>query len=167
MTTVVVQVPVMRAMSVVLVVAIGLTCHRMLGGKPSFKGTNNEETLADVVLQSLRFPDSPFVSFQARDLIRGLLVKEPENRLGSEKGAAEIKQHPFFGGLNWALIRCAIPPEVPDFCEFEFSDMTSQSQAKGGKYLECKTSGEQVEFACFKRPLFGKRSLVYGALLHV
>ncbi|KAE8733984.1 Serine/threonine-protein kinase D6PKL1 [Hibiscus syriacus] len=61
-----------------------------------FKGVGNDETLANVVLQSLKFPDSPLVSFQARELIRGLLVKEPENRLGSKKGAAEIKQHPSY-----------------------------------------------------------------------
>ncbi|GJU70628.1 serine/threonine-protein kinase D6PK-like protein [Tanacetum coccineum] len=58
----------------------------------------------------LEFQDTPLVSFQTRDLIKGLLVKEPENRLGSQKGAAEIKQHPFFSGINWALIRCAITP---------------------------------------------------------
>ncbi|XP_061370933.1 serine/threonine-protein kinase D6PKL1-like [Gastrolobium bilobum] len=127
----------------------GVFLYELLYGRTPFKGSNNEETLANVVMQSLRFPDSPFVSFQARDLIRGLLVKEPENRLGSEKGAAEIKQHPFFEGLNWALIRCAIPPELPDFCEFGVSDMTSQPQGKGGKYLECKTTGEQVEFELF------------------
>ncbi|MED6135712.1 Serine/threonine-protein kinase kipk2 [Stylosanthes scabra] len=134
----------------------GVFLYELLYGRTPFKGSNNEETLANVVLQSLRFPDTPFVSFQARDLIRGLLVKEPENRLGTEKGAAEIKQHPFFEGLNWALIRCATPPEVPDLCEFEFSEITSQSQPqpeshgnKGGKYLECKTTGEQVEFELF------------------
>ncbi|GKB38987.1 ATP-dependent DNA helicase PIF1-like protein [Tanacetum coccineum] len=44
-------------------------------------------------------------------LLEGLLVKEPENRLGSQKGAVEIKQNPFFSGLNWALIRCVIPPK--------------------------------------------------------
>lgn len=129
----------------------GVFLYELLYGRTPFKGSNNEETLANVVLQGLRFPDSPFVSFQARDLIRGLLVKEPENRLGSEKGAAEIKQHPFFEGLNWALIRCAIPPEVPDLCEFEFgvSDMFAESQDNGGKYLECTTTGEQVEFELF------------------
>ncbi|KAL1331917.1 serine/threonine-protein kinase KIPK2-like [Arachis hypogaea] len=128
----------------------GVFLYELLYGRTPFKGSNNEETLANVVLQSLRFPDTPFVSFQARDLIRGLLVKEPENRLGTEKGAAEIKQHPFFEGLNWALIRCATPPEVPDLCEFEFSEITSQSHGnKGGKYLECKTTGEQVEFELF------------------
>ncbi|KAL2323123.1 hypothetical protein Fmac_027502 [Flemingia macrophylla] len=128
----------------------GVFLYELLYGRTPFKGCNNEETLANVVLQGLRFPDSPFVSFQARDLIRGLLVKEPENRLGSEKGSAEIKQHPFFEGLNWALIRCAMPPELPDFCEFGVSEMTPQSQSKGGgKYVECNAAGEQVEFELF------------------
>ncbi|GJX35691.1 serine/threonine-protein kinase D6PK-like protein [Tanacetum coccineum] len=91
----------------------GIFLYELLYGRTPFKGSGNDEMLANVVLQSLEFPDTPLVSFQARDLIKGLLVKEPENRLGSQKGAAEIKQHPFFSGLNWALIRCAIPPEVP------------------------------------------------------
>jgi len=127
----------------------GVFLYELLYGRTPFKGCNNEETLANVVLQGLRFPDTPFVSFQARDLIRGLLVKEPENRLGTEKGAAEIKQHPFFEGLNWALIRCAIPPELPDLCEFGVSEMTPQSQCKGVQYVECNAAGEQVEFELF------------------
>lgn len=49
----------------------------------------------------------------AVSLIRGLLTKDPRRRLGSARGAAEIKAHPFFDGVNWALIRCATPPEVP------------------------------------------------------
>ncbi|CAJ1968687.1 unnamed protein product, partial [Sphenostylis stenocarpa] len=127
----------------------GVFLYELLYGRTPFKGCNNEETLANVVLQGLRFPDTPFVSFQARDLIRGLLVKEPDNRLGTEKGAAEIKQHPFFEGLNWALIRCAIPPELPDLCEFGVSEMTPQSQFKGVNYVECNAAGEQVEFHLF------------------
>jgi protein-serine/threonine kinase len=53
-----------------------------------------------VVGQPLKFPESATdqVSFAARDLIRGLLVKEPLHRLASKRGAAEIKAHPFFEG---------------------------------------------------------------------
>ncbi|RVW48033.1 Serine/threonine-protein kinase KIPK2 [Vitis vinifera] len=112
----------------------GVFLYELLYGKTPFKGSGNDETLANVVLQSLKFPDSPIISFQARDLIRGLLMKEPENRLGSERGAAEIKQHPFFEGLNWALIRCTIPPELPECCDFGL--MTVASQQKESKYLE-------------------------------
>ncbi|KAH7553394.1 hypothetical protein JRO89_XS12G0006900 [Xanthoceras sorbifolium] len=124
----------------------GVFLYELLYGRTPFKGCGNDETLANVVLQSLKFPDSPLVSFQARDLIRGLLVKEPENRLGSEKGAAEIKQHPFFEGLNWALIRCAIPPELPELYEFGVPDVISQNS---NNYLECKPTGEHLEFELF------------------
>ncbi|KAE8098511.1 hypothetical protein FH972_016568 [Carpinus fangiana] len=125
----------------------GIFLYELLYGRTPFKGCNNEETLANVVLQSLKFPDSPLVSCQARDLIRGLLVKEPENRFGSEKGAAEIKQHPFFEGLNWALIRCTIPPELPEFCDIGFP--STGSQETKSKFLECKTTGEHLEFELF------------------
>ncbi|XP_059646726.1 serine/threonine-protein kinase D6PKL2-like [Cornus florida] len=125
----------------------GIFLYELLYGKTPFKGSGNEETLANVVLQSLKFPDIPLVSFQARDLITSLLVKEPENRLGSEKGSAEIKQHPFFNGLNWALIRCAIPPQLPEFCDLEVLNMATQEKER--KFLEYRATGEHLEFELF------------------
>ncbi|KAJ8556024.1 hypothetical protein K7X08_022782 [Anisodus acutangulus] len=97
----------------------GIFLYELLFGKTPFKGSGNRATLFNVVGQPLRFPESPVVSFSARDLIRGLLVKEPQNRLAYKRGATEIKQHPFFEGVNWALIRCASPPEIPRPVEFE------------------------------------------------
>ncbi|KAK4784902.1 hypothetical protein SAY86_001591 [Trapa natans] len=100
----------------------GIFLFELLYGRTPFKGSSNEETLSNVVSQSLIFPGNPIVSFHARDLIRGLLVKDSENRLGSIKGAAEIKRHPFFEGLNWALIRCAAPPELPVIRETHYAE---------------------------------------------
>ncbi|CAI9760223.1 unnamed protein product [Fraxinus pennsylvanica] len=97
----------------------GIFLYELLFGKTPFKGSGNRATLFNVVGQPLRFPESPIVSFAARDLIRGLLVKEPQHRLAYKRGATEIKQHPFFEGVNWALIRCATPPEIPKPVEFE------------------------------------------------
>ncbi|KZV19372.1 protein kinase PVPK-1 [Dorcoceras hygrometricum] len=91
----------------------GIFLYELLFGRTPFKGAGNRATLFNVVGQSLRFPETPTVSFAARDLIRGLLVKEPQHRLAYRRGATEIKQHPFFQNVNWALIRCATPPDVP------------------------------------------------------
>ncbi|KAJ8570637.1 hypothetical protein K7X08_037609 [Anisodus acutangulus] len=121
---------------------LGVFLYELLYGKTPFKGAGNEETLANVVMQNLRFRDSQIVSFQARDLIRGLLVKEPENRLGTETGAAEIKRHPFFDGLNWALIRCAVPPQVPGVTKVALEE-------KSKKFLDCSSTGEHLEFELF------------------
>ncbi|TVU28314.1 hypothetical protein EJB05_19827 [Eragrostis curvula] len=97
----------------------GIFLYELLFGKTPFKGSGNRATLFNVIGQPLRFPEYPVVSFSARDLIRGLLVKEPQQRLAYKRGATEIKQHPFFEGVNWALIRCASPPEVPKPVEIE------------------------------------------------
>ena len=128
----------------------GIFLYELLYGRTPFKGAGNEETLANVVLHSLKFPDSPLVSLQARDLIAALLVKEPENRLGTERGAAEIKQHPFFEGLNWALIRCAIPPELPEYRSYGIPKVTVHE--KNNKYAEYSSgsgSAEHLEFEVF------------------
>lgn len=124
----------------------GIFLFELLYGRTPFKGSGNDETLSNVVSQSLRFPGYPVVSFHARDLIRGLLVKEPDNRLGAVKGAAEIKQHPFFEGLNWALIRCAVPPELPRSCDAVIGSQKKEST----KCEESKgAADEHVEFEMF------------------
>ncbi|KAJ0989705.1 hypothetical protein J5N97_008061 [Dioscorea zingiberensis] len=97
----------------------GIFLYELLFGRTPFRGSGNRVTLFNVVGQPLRFPEAPSVSFAAKDLIKGLLVKEPQNRLAYKRGATEIKQHIFFEGVNWALIRCAGPPEIPKPVEIE------------------------------------------------
>ncbi|XP_025702410.1 serine/threonine-protein kinase D6PK isoform X1 [Arachis hypogaea] len=123
----------------------GIFLFELLYGRTPFKGQSNEDTLSNVVSQSLKFPGAPIVSFHARDLIRGLLIKDPETRLGSVKGAAEIKQHPFFEGLNWALIRCAAPPELPKFRDFGSRAPSMAAQKENANDLEDTEDCEEFE----------------------
>ncbi|XP_028773306.1 serine/threonine-protein kinase AGC1-7-like [Neltuma alba] len=96
----------------------GIFLYELLHGTTPFKGAGNRATLFNVVGQPLRFPDTPQVSAAAKDLIKGLLVKEPPKRIAYIRGATEIKQHPFFEGVNWALVRSALPPHIPDPVDF-------------------------------------------------
>lgn len=91
----------------------GIFLYELMHGKTPFKGAGNRATLFNVVGQPLKFPELPSVSFGAKDLIRGLLVKDPQHRLAYKRGATEVKQHPFFDGVNWALIRSVLPPDIP------------------------------------------------------
>ncbi|KAK1350617.1 D6 protein kinase like 2 [Heracleum sosnowskyi] len=129
----------------------GIFLYELLFGRTPFKGSGNRATLFNVVGQPLRFPESPTVSFSARDLIRGLLIKEPQNRLAFKRGATEIKQHPFFEGVNWALIRCATPPEVPPPVEFEQISVSASSSAKTAAAAapDHKNSKNYLEFDFF------------------
>ncbi|XP_061947726.1 serine/threonine-protein kinase D6PKL2 [Populus nigra] len=91
----------------------GIFLYELILGRTPFKGNGNRETLFNVVGQPLKFPEGSSISFAAKDLIRGLLMKDPQKRLGFKRGATEIKQHPFFETVNWALIRSTHPPEIP------------------------------------------------------
>ncbi|KAI3449051.1 hypothetical protein Pfo_005716 [Paulownia fortunei] len=134
----------------------GIFLYELLYGKTPFKGSENRKTLFNVVGEQLKFPDSPATSYASRDLIRGLLVKEPQNRLGMKRGATEIKQHAFFEGVNWALIRCSTPPEVPRPIEAEFPGKFGQVDlagvGSGSKRIvgtDMKSGGKFLDFEFF------------------
>ncbi|XP_031129725.1 protein kinase PINOID-like [Ipomoea triloba] len=93
--------------------AFGVFIYEMMYGRTPFAGASNEDTLRSIVKKPLAFPNETPASVSevhARDLISALLNKDPTKRLGSKRGAADVKTHPFFKGLNFALIRSVAPP---------------------------------------------------------
>ncbi|KAM3260038.1 hypothetical protein ACQJBY_051361 [Aegilops geniculata] len=98
--------------------AYGVFLYELLYGRTPFVGATNEATLRNIVRAPLECPPlgagTPHAeAAAARDLIARLLDKDPRARLGSRRGAADVKAHPFFKGLNFALLRSSSPPVVP------------------------------------------------------
>ncbi|KAG2688854.1 hypothetical protein I3843_09G113200 [Carya illinoinensis] len=96
--------------------AFGIFIYEMIYGRTPFAAPSNEATLRSIIKEPLSFPTSTpsgSLELHARDLISGLLNKDPVQRLGSKRGAADVKKHPFFKNLNFALIRSLPPPEIP------------------------------------------------------
>ncbi|RAL46120.1 hypothetical protein DM860_006274 [Cuscuta australis] len=92
--------------------ALGILLYEMLYGYTPFRGKTRQKTFANILHKDLKFPGSIQVSLPAKQLIYRLLHRDPKNRLGSREGANEIKRHPFFKGVNWALVRCMNPPKL-------------------------------------------------------
>nr|AML78115.1 putative LOV domain-containing protein [Eriospermum lanceifolium] len=92
--------------------ALGVLLYEMIYGYTPFRGKTRQKTFANILHKDLRFPGSISVSLPARQLMYRLLHRDPKNRLCSCEGANEIKQHPFFHGINWALVRCMSPPKL-------------------------------------------------------
>ncbi|KAL8128997.1 hypothetical protein V2J09_018152 [Rumex salicifolius] len=104
--------------------ALGILLFEMLYGYTPFRGKTRQKTFANILQKDLKFPKSKEVSLQLKQLMFQLLQKDPRTRLGSCEGANEIKRHPFFRGVNWALVRCMKPPELdsPLFSKKEDED---------------------------------------------
>ncbi|XP_048456947.1 ribosomal protein S6 kinase alpha-5-like, partial [Rhincodon typus] len=96
--------------------SLGVLVYELLTGASPFTVDGAKNSHSEISRRILK-NDPPFpVEIQptAKDLIQKLLVKDPKQRLGSGlTGAAEIKSHSFFQGLNWRdLVTKAIKPPI-------------------------------------------------------
>jgi len=94
--------------------ALGILVFEMLAGFPPFYDENPFGIYEKILLGRISFP-AHFDS-SARDLVKKLLASDRTRRLGNLKdGAADVKKHRFFKGLDWDAMskRKNTPPIVP------------------------------------------------------
>ncbi|VDO29636.1 unnamed protein product [Onchocerca flexuosa] len=95
--------------------SLGALTYDMLTGGPPFTADNRKKTIDKILKGRLTLPS--FLSMEARDLIKRLLKRHVETRLGAgPEDAYEIKQHSFFRSFNWDLVyaRQLEPPYKPN-----------------------------------------------------
>ncbi|CAK8575946.1 unnamed protein product [Lathyrus sativus] len=114
--------------------ALGILLYEMFYGYTPFRGKNRQRTFANILHKDLKFPKSKQVSLSAKQLIYYLLQRDPTSRLGSKGGANDVKNHSFFKGINWALVRCTKPP-VLDAPLFD-TNKEEKEKEKDDKYVD-------------------------------
>uniref|UniRef100_A0AAZ3QT30 protein kinase C n=1 Tax=Oncorhynchus tshawytscha TaxID=74940 RepID=A0AAZ3QT30_ONCTS len=89
---------------------LGVLVYEMLVGESPFPGDDEEEVFDSIVNDEVRYPR--FLSTEAIGIMRRLLRRNPERRLGSgEKDADDVKKQPFFRSVDWeALLERRLPP---------------------------------------------------------
>ena len=94
--------------------SLGAIMFECLIGWPPFCSETPHETYRKILnwQETLNIPEDIHLSPEAEDLIRKLLTLA-EHRLGRYGGAEEIKQHPFFRGVDWDTIRKVDAPFIP------------------------------------------------------
>nr|XP_047133739.1 serine/threonine-protein kinase N2-like isoform X2 [Hydra vulgaris] len=136
---------------------LGVLIFEMLVGESPFPGDDEEEVFDSIVNDEVRYPR--FLSNDSIALMRRLLRKNPERRLGSSiKDAEDIKKQPFYKDMKWdSLIQRKLKtPFIPtvkhpeDVSNFD-SEFTSEDPVlTPAKEKRGLSQGEQALFSGFE-----------------
>ncbi|XP_066903933.1 serine/threonine-protein kinase tricornered isoform X2 [Halyomorpha halys] len=96
--------------------SLGVIMYEMLIGYPPFCSENPQETYRKVMnwRETLTFPPEVPISEEAKETVLRFCM-ESDKRLGSSRGIEELRNAPFFIGVDWDHMRerpAAIPVDV-------------------------------------------------------
>nr|XP_038035974.1 ribosomal protein S6 kinase beta-2 isoform X1 [Anas platyrhynchos] len=94
--------------------SLGALMYDMLTGSPPFTAENRKKTIDKILKGKLVLP--PYLTPDARDLLKKFLKRNPSQRVGGGPGdAADVQKQPFFRHINWddLLARRLDPPFKP------------------------------------------------------
>ncbi|KAL1876394.1 hypothetical protein VTK73DRAFT_9409 [Phialemonium thermophilum] len=140
--------------------SVGCIMFEFLYGIPPFHASEAEQVFENILARRIQWPDDNEipVSPEAKDLINQLLCMDPRQRLGANReekyqsGGEEIRNHPWFHGVNWETLlqdeaQFVPQPENPEDTEYfdsrgavlqsfaeEIEDQTSQPSASAQDY---------------------------------
>ncbi|XP_063079641.1 protein kinase C, eta, b isoform X2 [Engraulis encrasicolus] len=102
--------------------ALGVLLYEMLSGHAPFEAETEDELFECIRRDTVVY--SSWLSSEAEDILKGLLTKDPEYRLGCverEGGEDAIMSHAFFSGLDWNSLkkRGIEPPFKPKIKSLE------------------------------------------------
>jgi len=114
---------------------VGVVMYEMMIGRLPFYNRDHDTLFELIVLQEVRFPST--TSPEAKDLLKGLLRKNPRERLGGSRAdAKEVKSHVFFKSIDWNdLVQKKIPPPFKP-------QVTSETDLR---YFDAVFTGQPVE----------------------
>ncbi|XP_049474569.1 microtubule-associated serine/threonine-protein kinase 2 isoform X2 [Panthera uncia] len=120
--------------------AMGIILYEFLVGCVPFFGDTPEELFGQVISDEIVWPEGEdALPPDAQDLTSKLLHQNPLERLGAGS-ASEVKQHPFFTGLDWTGLLRQKAEFIP---QLESEDDTSYFDTRSERYHHVDSEDEE------------------------
>ncbi|XP_029805867.1 microtubule-associated serine/threonine-protein kinase 2 isoform X2 [Suricata suricatta] len=120
--------------------AMGIILYEFLVGCVPFFGDTPEELFGQVISDEIVWPEGEdALPPDAQDLTSKLLHQNPLERLGTGS-ASEVKQHPFFTGLDWTGLLRQKAEFIP---QLESEDDTSYFDTRSERYHHVDSEDEE------------------------
>nr|XP_008519799.1 PREDICTED: microtubule-associated serine/threonine-protein kinase 2 [Equus przewalskii] len=120
--------------------AMGIILYEFLVGCVPFFGDTPEELFGQVISDEIVWPEGDdALPPDAQDLTSKLLHQNPLERLGTGS-ASEVKQHPFFTGLDWTGLLRQKAEFIP---QLESEDDTSYFDTRSERYHHMDSEDEE------------------------
>ncbi|KAH7916734.1 kinase-like domain-containing protein [Hygrophoropsis aurantiaca] len=94
--------------------SLGVLLFEMCCGWSPFYAEDTQQMYKNICFGKIRFPRN-VISEDGKMFVKGLLNRNPKHRLGAQRDAAELKEHPFFSSIDWHALslKRVTPPFKP------------------------------------------------------
>lgn len=94
--------------------SLGVLLFEMCCGWSPFYAEDTQQMYKNICFGKIRFPRG-VIGEDGKQFVKGLLNRNPKHRLGAQRDAAELKEHPFFKSIDWNALslKQVTPPFKP------------------------------------------------------
>ncbi|CAK64739.1 unnamed protein product (macronuclear) [Paramecium tetraurelia] len=131
---------------------LGALLYELVTGLPPYYSRDTDEIYESILNEELTFPEKLNLSSDIKNLLQGLLCKQPSERLGANKGLTELLTHSWFKDVDLvAILQKQVPPPFrPNQFKFNYdSNDLMKGELETREKLLGKT-GLQQEIRIFK-----------------
>ncbi|TBU49394.1 serine/threonine protein kinase [Dichomitus squalens] len=101
--------------------SLGVLLFEMCCGWSPFYAEDTQQMYKNICFGKIKFPKG-VIGEDGKQFVKGLLNRNPKHRLGAQRDAAELKEHPFFKMIDWdALSKKQLTPPFKPVVESDES----------------------------------------------
>ncbi|KAI9574915.1 kinase-like domain-containing protein [Boletus coccyginus] len=131
--------------------SLGVLLFEMCCGWSPFYAEDTQQMYKNICFGKIRFPRN-VISEEGKMFVKGLLNRNPKHRLGAQRDAEELKEHPFFSSIDWkALFMKQVTPPFKPVVESDEStanfdpEFTTADIREVGNGLDGKGSPDEAD----------------------